>query len=141
MPEKNYYQILGICKTASKEEIHKAYRKMIKKVHTDINDSPNANEEMGNVIDAYKTLSDEDKRKEYDIKLKQEEIKRQEVKITKKPVYTRATAKAKQSRKISLHNINWDMFNFVTDFNIDHNATNYDFGNKDDYKKSKIKKF
>lgn len=70
---KNKYDILGVSKTASQEEIKKAYRVLSKKYHPDNN--PN-NEEARNKFDevqeAYDTLGNPDKRKQYDIELENE---------------------------------------------------------------------
>lgn len=144
VPNKNYYEMLGVSRTASKEEIHKAFRKMIKQVHADINNSPNATEEMRCVIDAYKTLSDEEKKQEYDRILQQEKRKREN--STKSTVPNGTPPKHNQNMKSSIFNIininNNIKFNFVNYVNIDHNDTNYDFydfGNEGDYIKVKRK--
>ncbi len=64
--KRDYYEILGINKTASKSEIKKAYRKLAKKYHPDKNDSDDAEEKFKEVQEAYEILSDENKRKAYD---------------------------------------------------------------------------
>lgn len=61
---KDYYKILGVEKKSTKEDIKKAYRKLSKKFHPDIN--PNGEVEFKNISEAYETLIDENKRKEYD---------------------------------------------------------------------------
>lgn len=67
MPEKeDLYDILGVSKDASQADIKKAYRKLSKKYHPDINDEPGAEEKFKQVSEAYETLSDEDKRAAYD---------------------------------------------------------------------------
>nr|WP_099190438.1 DnaJ domain-containing protein [Tepidibacter mesophilus] len=67
---KNLYQILEIDKNASQSEIKKAYRKLAKKYHPDINpDDKNACDKFREIAQAYEILSDEKKRKEYDNKL------------------------------------------------------------------------
>ena len=64
---KNPYTILGVKKTATDDEIRKAYRKLAKKYHPDVNkDNPKAGEKMREVSAAYTLLSDEDMRKQYD---------------------------------------------------------------------------
>ena len=60
-------KILGVSRDASEDEIKKAFRKLAKKYHPDINpDDPNANDTMQKITAAYEVLSDVEKRKEYD---------------------------------------------------------------------------
>jgi molecular chaperone DnaJ len=66
MNKRDYYEVLGVSKTASKEEIKKAYRTLSKKFHPDINKDANASEKFQEVKDAYEVLSDEAKRAQYD---------------------------------------------------------------------------
>lgn len=66
MNKRDYYEVLGVSKTASKEEIKKAYRKLSKQFHPDINKEANASEKFQEVKDAYEVLSDEQKRAQYD---------------------------------------------------------------------------
>jgi curved DNA-binding protein len=64
---KDYYKILGVGRDASKEEITKAYRRLVKKYHPDRNkEDPNASEKFREVSEAYEVLKDEEKRKQYD---------------------------------------------------------------------------
>ena len=67
MDYKDYYKILGIEKSASQEDIKKAYRKLAVKYHPDRNpDDPNAEERFKEIGEAYEVLKDPEKRKKYD---------------------------------------------------------------------------
>ena len=67
MEKRDYYEVLGIQKGASDEEIKKAYRKMAKKYHPDVNpDDPEAEAKFKEVNEANQVLSDPDKRARYD---------------------------------------------------------------------------
>jgi curved DNA-binding protein len=67
MPTKrDYYDILGLPKTASADEIKKAHRKLVRKLHPDVNKDPGAPAKFNEVQEAYDVLSDADKRKRYD---------------------------------------------------------------------------
>jgi curved DNA-binding protein len=64
---KDYYKLLGISKGASKEEIKRAFRKMARKYHPDVNpDEPKSGEKFKEVNEAYGILSDDKKREMYD---------------------------------------------------------------------------
>ena len=64
---KDYYDILGVGKNASPDDIKKAYRKRAKETHPDINgDDPSAEENFKSVAEAYDVLGDPQKRAEYD---------------------------------------------------------------------------
>ena len=63
----DYYKVLGVERNASQEEIKKAYRKLAKKYHPDINkDNPQAQERFQEINEANEVLSDSEKRKRYD---------------------------------------------------------------------------
>jgi curved DNA-binding protein len=63
----DYYQILGVQKSADQEEIKKAYRKLALKYHPDKNpNNPAAEEKFKKISEAYAVLSDQEKRKQYD---------------------------------------------------------------------------
>ncbi len=66
MTKKDYYEILGIDKDASKKDIKKAYRKLALKYHPDKNKSKNAEEKFKEISEAYAVLHDDEKRKMYD---------------------------------------------------------------------------
>ena len=57
---------LGIAKSASKDEIKKAYRKLSKKYHPDLNKADDAEEKFKEVTEAYEVLSDDQKKHNYD---------------------------------------------------------------------------
>ena len=64
---KDYYAILGVSKTADADEIKKAFRKLARKYHPDVNpDNKKAEAKFKEVSEAYEVLSDDDKRKKYD---------------------------------------------------------------------------
>ena len=66
MNNTEYYDRLGVSKDASQDEIKRAYRKMSKKYHPDINKEPGAEEKYKEVQEAYETLSEDQKRAAYD---------------------------------------------------------------------------
>lgn len=63
---KDYYEILGVSKTAAEQEIKNAYRRLAKKYHPDVNKSPDAEQKYKDVNEAYEVLHDPEKRQKYD---------------------------------------------------------------------------
>lgn len=63
---KDYYEILGVGRTASQEEIRKAYRKLAKEYHPDVNKDSGAGEKYKEINEAYEVLKDPEKREKYD---------------------------------------------------------------------------
>lgn len=66
MNEKDYYEILGVERDATTEQIRKAFQKKARTLHPDVNKAPDAEERFKEVSEAYAVLSDADKRKRYD---------------------------------------------------------------------------
>ena len=66
MAKRDYYEVLGLSKNASDDEIKKAYRQLAKKYHPDLNKEPGAEEKFKEVNEAYETLSDPNKKSRYD---------------------------------------------------------------------------
>lgn len=65
--DKDYYEVLGVSRDASQDEIKSAFRKLAKKYHPDLNkDDPTAADKFKEVSEAYEVLGDEQKRKQYD---------------------------------------------------------------------------
>jgi len=63
---KDYYEILGVARTASQDDIQKAYRKLARKFHPDVNKDPGAEDTFKELNEAYEVLRDPEKRNKYD---------------------------------------------------------------------------
>ncbi len=66
MAKRDYYEILGVSRTASADEIKRAYRKLVKRYHPDIYDGPDADARIKEINEAYEVLGDDQKRAAYD---------------------------------------------------------------------------
>ncbi len=66
MADRDFYEVLGVSRSASADEIKSAYRKLARKFHPDVNKDPGAQAKFTEVQEAYDVLSDADKRRLYD---------------------------------------------------------------------------
>jgi len=66
LSKRDYYEVLGVNKGASQEEIKKAFRRLARTYHPDVNKSPDAESKFKEINEAYEVLSDEQKRANYD---------------------------------------------------------------------------
>ena len=63
---QDYYEALEVPRTASSEDIRRAYRRLARKYHPDVNKEPGAEDRFKHISEAYEVLRDEDKRRRYD---------------------------------------------------------------------------
>src|SRR5699024_8779032 len=66
MSKRDYYDVLGVSKDADKTEIKKAYRKLARKYHPDVNKEPDAADKFKEATEAYDVLNNDQKRAQYD---------------------------------------------------------------------------
>ncbi|MEV7965724.1 DnaJ C-terminal domain-containing protein [Sphaerisporangium sp. NPDC088356] len=66
MAARDHYEVLGVPRTASQDEIQRSYRKLARTYHPDVNKDPGAEEKFKDLSEAYDVLSDPDKRRRYD---------------------------------------------------------------------------
>ena len=78
MEYKDYYKILGVAKNASKDDIQRAYKKLARKHHPDVNKAPDAEDRFKEINEAKEVLKDPEKRKLYDLYGKDWEETRQQ---------------------------------------------------------------
>ncbi|MCA9932496.1 MAG: molecular chaperone DnaJ [Ardenticatenaceae bacterium] len=64
--KRDYYEVLGVQRNASKDEMKKAYRRLARQYHPDVNKDDNSSERFKEINEAYEVLSDDDKRAAYD---------------------------------------------------------------------------
>src|ERR1700704_21069 len=65
-PAGDFYSVLGVSRDASADEIQRAYRKLARTYHPDVNKDPAAEERFKDISEAYDVLSDPDQRRRYD---------------------------------------------------------------------------
>lgn len=66
MAKEDYYDVLGVPRGASEDEIKKAYRQLARELHPDVNKAPDAEEKFKTINEAYSVLSDSERREKYD---------------------------------------------------------------------------
>src|SRR4030066_1830069 len=66
MPQRDYYEVLGVPRNASAEDVKSAFRKLARQYHPDVSQEPNAEERFKEINEAYAVLSEPDKRAAYD---------------------------------------------------------------------------
>ena len=63
---RDYYEVLGVPRDASAEDIRRAYRSLARKYHPDVNKDPEAEDRFKEIAEAYEVLRDDEKRERYD---------------------------------------------------------------------------
>src|SRR5581483_2884891 len=64
--DRDYYELLGLTRTADEQEIKKAFRRLARELHPDVSDAPDAEERFKEIVEAYEVLSDPERRDLYD---------------------------------------------------------------------------
>src|SRR5690606_35171674 len=65
-PGPDFYDVLGVPRTATQEEIQRAYRRLARRYHPDVNKDPSAEDRFKEISEAYHVLSDPESRRRYD---------------------------------------------------------------------------
>ena len=64
--KRDYYEVLGVSRDASKEDLRSAYRRLARRYHPDVSKDDDAEERFKEVNEAYQVLNDDDRRAQYD---------------------------------------------------------------------------
>src|ERR687885_231645 len=64
--KRDYYEVLGVARGASEGEIPRAFRRLARQYHPDVNKEPSAGKQFKEINEAYEVLSDPEKRRSYD---------------------------------------------------------------------------
>src|SRR2546430_10785127 len=64
--ERDYYELLGVTRDASAEEIKRAFRRLARELHPDVSEAPDAEHRFREVVEAYEVLSNSERRELYD---------------------------------------------------------------------------
>ena len=67
--KRDYYEVLEVSRTVTKDELKKQYRRLARQYHPDVNPDPEASDRFKEISEAYEVLSDDDKRAAYDLSL------------------------------------------------------------------------
>lgn len=124
---KNYYEILQVNRTADKEIIQKVYKILTKKYHPDLQqndeDRDYAEKAMAKINEAYEVISDDEKRKQYDYELEQEEQRKLEKEIRK--YIDRLNSYSEENMSNQVQSSVQNNIRTNTGYNQSYNNTNY----------------